>query len=272
MVHKPGHLEFDDAPAKKDVSKTPQAIDFGASGTAEHKPRQSEISPSGRREPSALFNAADGMAIAPAMEFARAKFPDLYAAHELSIERKIRQLIPWQHETVSTWGSRALDENAAVTTRTAQLIKRFSGHGINELVEKATDLAQRGETGLLNRLFLRGKIISFKPALKVAKSQLADLIKDCNEYISLIEPLRAQLSVNLVALVAAHEALAKPHGGAIEAALHSRRVLLQQAIHQAELTALQLHELKQHVAAQLTHVEQLLTITIPAFEIANAAK
>lgn len=274
MIQKPGHLQFDDSTVAKAASKTPKAVEFGeagAAGTAEYKAKKPDLHAPRPREPAALFNAGEA-SIAPAIDYARATFPDLSAIHEPGIDRKIRQLVPWKHETVTTWGSKALDENAVVTTKAAQLISRFSEYKINELVERATVLAQRGESGFLNRLFLRGKVISFKPALKVAKTQLTQLTKDCGDYISSIEPLRVQLSISLVALVSAYEALTRPAASSIDTALHSRRMLLQQAIHQAELTSLQLHELKQQIAMQLSHVDQLLMITIPAFEIANAAK
>lgn len=255
------------------MPRSPKAIEFGDAGLdgkARH-PEKPQRHASAQREPPPLFGDG-GIIIAPAMEHARATFPDLAKSQEQSIERKLRQLLPWRHEIVATWGAKVLDENAANTTRAAQLINRFSEYGINEVVEKATAVARRGDSNLLNRLFLRNKVISYKPALTVAKTHLMQLIKDCSDCLASVGPLKLQLKINLVSLASAYEALGKPTENAVEETLGSRRVLLQQAIHQTELTALQLHELKQQLAAQLTTVEQLLIITIPAFEIADAAK
>ena len=272
MIHKPGHLQFDDSAAGKRKPESPGSIDFGSQGgrAASVKARFSPPAPS-LGNPTPVFSEGSGD-IAPALAHARSAFADLARVHEHSLERKIRQLLPWRHEVVGNWGSKALQENAAITTSAARLINSFAEYRIGELVEKATSVAQRGESGLLNRIFLRGRVISFKPSLNVAKSQLAVLAREGSGAIAALDELGTQLRLNLAALVSAYEGLSKPHEHALEASIHSRRVLLQQSIHQSELTTLQLHELKQQIAAQSSHVEQLLMITIPAFEIADAAK
>jgi hypothetical protein len=267
MSHKPGHLQFDNSAAAKQKPKTPGAIEFGAASAQPAKVPP----PSAQRTPAAVFSEGGGD-IAPAMAHVRTAFADLARAHEHSLERKIRQLAPWKHDVVGAWGSRALQENAAVTTQTARVINSFAEYRINELVEKATVMAQRGGSGLLNRFFLRGKVISFKPKLAVARSQLEALTRECSAHIASLDELGVRLRVDLAALSSSWEALPRPKDHELESAVHSRRVLLQQSIHQAELTALQLQELKQQIAAQTAQVEQLLMITIPAFEMADAAK
>ncbi len=221
--------------------------------------------------PSAVFDEGGGD-IAPAMAYARTAFAELARAHEHSLERKIRQLSPWKHEVVNGWGGKALQENAAITTQTARIISKFAECRIGELIEKATLMARRGESGLLNRIFLRSKVISFKPSLSVARSQLATFSLECNTNIAGLDELGVRLRLDLAALSSAYEALPKPGEQTLESSIHSRRVLLQQSIHQAELTSLQLHELKQQIAMQSAGVEQLLMITIPAFEMSDAAR
>ncbi len=274
MIQKPGHLQFDDSAPQPVTHRAPAPIDFGqaAPEAGTQPPReQSTRHNATHREPAPLFSDG-GIAIAPAMAHARSAFPELAQSEERSIEARLRQLLPWKHEIVSTWGGKVLDENAAITTSAAQLINRFSDYAINELAEKATAVARRGESNLLTRLFLRNQLISYKPALTVAKAQLMQLLKDCGDHLVSVAPINLQLRINLVALIAAYDGLAKPAENAVDATINARRVLLQQAIYQAELTESQLQELKQQMAALLTTVEQLLTITIPAFEIADAAK
>ncbi len=275
MEHKPGHLQFDETARKPASSGTPRAVDFGAMDSGDSgqdvTPRPERPQPPAPPTPAPLFHDA-GLSIAPALAHARATFPEFAKIQEHRLEPKLRQLLPWRHETVAAWGSKVLDENAATTTRTAELIRRYSEYRIDELAERATAMAQRGASSRLLRLFLRRKVISFRPALTVARMQLAQALKECGDARTAAEPLALQLQVHLIALAAAHGALAQPGESALAAAIHARRVLLQQAIHQAELTALQLGELKQQMAARLATVEQLLTITIPAFEIANAAR
>ncbi len=267
MNHKPGHLQFDDSAPAPAKAGTPRAIEFGDGG--EEGPRR--LAQRALREPDRAFH--DGsISVAPAVEHARAVFPEFAISQEHSLEIKLRQLVPWRHETVASWGAKALEESAAATSSAARLINRFAEYGIPELVEYALAIAQRGTSGLVQRLFLRRKILSSKPALTVAKSQLTQLLKECSDALASIEPLALQLKLNLVALAAAYEALAKPAEDSVDAAIVSRRVLLQQAVHQAELTVLQVAELRQQMAAQLHNVDRLLTITIPAFEIADAAR
>ncbi len=267
MNHKPGHLQFDDSAPTLAKARTPKAIDFGDAGAgAPDRLRQRAL-----REPGRAFHDSN-ISVTPAIEHARATFPEFAKSQEHSLEIKLRQLVPWQHEVVAAWGGKALDENAAATSRAAQLINRFAVCGIAELVENATATAQRGASSLLHRLFLRRKVISCKPELAAAKSRLAQLLKEGSNSVAALGPLTLQLRLNLVALAAAYDTLAKPAEDTLDAAIASRRALLQQAIHQAELTVLQLTELKQQMTEQLHNVDQLLTITIPAFEIADAAR
>ncbi|HKB58469.1 MAG TPA: hypothetical protein VKC56_00340 [Gallionellaceae bacterium] len=271
MTHKPGHLQFDQSLPRPAVARTPGAVEFGDAGTGAGERPATQQQRGAAHVPARAFGDG-GISITPALEQARAAFPDLARSHEHSLEVKLRQLVPWRHEVIAGWGGNALDKNAAATSSVAQLISRLADYGIDRLVEDAMAMAQRGSSSLLHRLFLRGRIISKKPSLTVAKSQLTRLLKECADTAAVAEPLTVQLRLNLVALASAIDAFPKPADHALEATLASRRTLLQQSIHQAELTALQLKELKQQLATLLHSVDQLLAITIPAFEIADAAK
>jgi hypothetical protein len=57
---------------------------------------------------------------------------------------------------------------------------------------------------------------------------------------------------------------------ALDSAAQNRRVILQQAAQQYKLLTLQMESVQQQLVEQLANVDQVLTITIPAFEVSNS--
>ena len=79
---------------------------------------------------------------------------------------------------------------------------------------------------------------------------------------------------NLTLHWAALAVVSKLAGGAADAtlldALVQRRTLLQQAVRQAELSMLQMGQVRQQAADLIGQVSSFLTVTLPALEMAQA--
>ena len=73
---------------------------------------------------------------------------------------------------------------------------------------------------------------------------------------------------------AALAVVSKLAGGALDAtlsdALVQRRTLIQQAVRQAELSMLQMGQMRQQAADLIGQVSSFLTVTLPALEMAQA--
>lgn len=210
--------------------------------------------------------------IASAMKHVRDNYQTL-SVEMPSIERQIKQLIPVKMSTISTWGSSALDQEAQLSTNIAQMVRTFSGIRGNELMEKVLNLAKavRSE-GFLDKLFgsTQESALQYKPQLGVLKTQLTQLMPEYEQNIKNASASETRIMIQFAALVAVKEATGTSGDDSLERAILDRRNILQQAAMQSKLSRLQLIETQKSIAQQISRVEQLLTVTLPAFEMATA--
>ena len=110
----------------------------------------------------------------------------------------------------------------------------------------------------------------FKAALTASRAQLLQLMADSEVAMRNLEASAQNLSLHGAALTV----VAKLAGGALDVtvsdALIQRRTLIQQAVRQAELSILQMGQVRQQAADLIGQVSSFLTVTLPALEMAQA--
>jgi hypothetical protein len=127
---------------------------------------------------------------------------------------------------------------------------------------------------ILHKMF-QGKprtILFFKPRLIVMQSQLVAMLPGVQKYLDEATNLQHLLTLNVASLSGVCEASGAINDPTLEHTAHDRRTLLTQSANQAKLIQLQLKQTLTLISDQLSRCNQMINVTIPAFEMANASK
>ena len=243
----PKPLSFDDLPAPPTPpAKTPKAV------------------------ARVLFESEDHPAVRDALASAWADYPALFEHSEQRLAALFRRLLPVRLTLVTEWAEQALMEQAALLQPMTELVLRFSQMAVPALLDAALE-STRTPPGMFGKLFRRSSSpAEYKAALTSARAQLVQLMADSEVATRRLEESAKNLSLHWAALAV----VAKLAGGAADAtlldALVQRRTLIQQAVRQAELSILQMGQVRQQAADLIGQVSSFLTVTLPALEMAQA--
>ena len=242
----PRALSFDDLPAAPPPGAPPKAA------------------------PRALFESEDHPAVRDALALTRADYPVLFAQSEQRLAALFRRLLPVRLALVTEWGEGPLMEQAALLQPVTDLVLKFAQMAVPALLDAALE-STKAPTGVFGKLFRRpSSPAEYKPALTSNRAQLIELMADSEIAMRNLEESAQNLGLHLTAL-AVVSTLA---GGALDAtladALVQRRTLLQQAVRQAELSIMQMGQVRQQAADLIGQVSSFLTVTLPALEMAQA--
>lgn len=244
----PRALSFDDLPAPAPPDAPPQAV------------------------PGALFDSEDHPAVRDALATARADYPELFAHAEQRLAALFRRILPVKLSLVTQWGEGALVEQAALLQPATELVLKLTQLAVPALLDAALE-STRPPTGVLGKLLRRQAAPArYKPALTASREQLQGLMADSEAVLRDLEESARNLSLHGAALAV----VSKLAGGSPDAvlldALVQRRTLIQQAVRQAELSILQMGQMRQQAADLIGQVSSFLTVTLPALEMAQAQR
>ena len=272
------------------TNHTPKAFDFGeepaaqptgpgAGGTAPKALSFDDLpAPSAAADlrestaPRALFESEDHPAVRDAMATVRTDYPVLFAESEQRLAGLFRRILPVKLVLVTHWAEEPLMEQAALLEPVTELVRRFAAMQVPAMLEAA--LANtRAPTGVLGKLFTRARApAQYKPELVAARAQLQLLMQDSEVATRKLDQSAKNLALHWVVLaVVSHLAGRAPDATLLDALLQ-RRTLIQQAVRQAELSILQMGQMRQQAAELIGQVTSFLTVTLPALEMAQTQK
>ena len=242
----PGALSFDDLPPAPDSGVTAKPV------------------------ARALFDSEDHPAVRDALATVRADYPTLFEHAEQRLAAMFRRILPVRLSLVTQWAEAPLMAQAALLQPVTELVLKFAQMAVPATIEAALE-STRAPTGVLGKLFRRPTSpAQYKPALTSARAQLLQLMTDSEVATRNLEESAKSLTLHGAALAV----VAKLAGGAPDAtlldALTQRRTLIQQAVRQAELSILQMGQVRQQAAELIGQVSSFLTVTLPALEMAQA--
>ena len=285
---KPKAFDFgaDAQPAVEAASPpvAPRAFDFGdpheAAPPASGPPRALSFddvpaAPAGsgmtaKVVPAALFDSEDHPAVRDALATARADYPTLFAHAEGRFAILFRRILPVKLALVTDWAEEPLLEQAALLQPITELVLKFTRMGVPALLESALD-STRAPSGMFGKLFRRpASPAEFKPALTAARAQLLQLMADSEVAMRNLEESAQNLSLHGAVLAVVAALAGNSPDAALLDALTQRRTLIGQAVRQAELSILQMGQVRQQAAELIAQVSSFLTVTLPALEMAQA--
>lgn len=212
-------------------------------------------------------DAADSRA-PDAMKIAEAKFPDLVRQNREKIELQIRQLLPLKVDVVLEWGDKPLSYAAQQSGATTKLQREISSSNTNSVIEHAVNATQNNPNALM-RMLGRDDAVAFKPRLAVVTSNINRWLQTIATTVSEIETTRTKLMVNLASLVAVVDMVGAIPDDELDRVVASRRMILNQATTQTELSIASCKETRRQLIEQKSTVDTLLNVTIPAYESAK---
>ena len=218
----------------------------------------------------ALFDSEDHPAVRDALSLAWADYPQLFEHAEQRLAALFRRLLPVRLKLVTEWAEGPLMEQAALLQPITELVLKFANMAVPALLEAALE-SSRAKPSVFGKLFRRPPTLAeHKAALLSSRGQLVQLMADSEVATRDLEASAKNLALHGAALAV----VSKLAGGALDAALADalvqRRTLIQQAVRQAELSILQMGQVRQQAADLVGQVSSFLTVTLPALEMAQA--
>ncbi|MDK6075457.1 hypothetical protein [Massilia varians] len=217
-----------------------------------------------------LFESEDHPAVRDALAIAHADYPALSEHAGQRLAALFRRILPLKLPVVTQWAEGPLMEQAALLQPITELVLTFTQMGVPALLESALE-STRAPAGVFDKLFRRPKSAAqYKAELASSRAQLLQLIADSDAAVRALEESARNLGLHAAVLAV----VSKLAGGATDAslsdALVQRRTLIQQAVRQAELSILQMGQVRQQAAELVGQVSSFLTVTLPALEMAQA--
>lgn len=220
--------------------------------------------------PAALFDSEDHPAVRDALALARSDYPILFAHAEGRFAALFRRILPVKLAPVMDWAEEPLQEQATLLQPITELVLKFTQMGVPALLEAALE-STRAPSGMFGKLFRRPQApAEYKPALTSARAQLLQLMADSEGAMRNLEASAQNLGLHGAALAVVASLAGNSPDAALLDALTQRRTLIGQAVRQAELSILQMGQVRQQAAELIAQVSSFLTVTLPALEMAQA--
>ena len=266
------------------TNQTPKAFDFGdeplppAGGTApkalsfDDLPAVPATAGRAKATPRALFDSEDHPAVRDALATAHTDYPLLFAEWEPRLAALFRRILPVKLSLVTDWAEDALMEQAALLAPITELVRQFSDMAVPAKLEAAL-ASTRAPTGVLGKLFNRARApAQYKPELAAARAQLQQLMQESELATRNLDQSARNLTLHWVVLAVVSRLAGRAPDATLLDVLVQRRTLLQQAVRQAELSILQMGQVRQQAAELIGQVTSFLTVTLPALEMAQTQK
>ena len=250
------------APDPADLPAVPRAFDF-----TDVQPAPSGLPP--KTAPRALFESEDHPAVRDALSTVRTGYPVLFAHSEQRLAALFRRILPVKLALVTDWAEAPLMEQAGLLQPVTGLVRQFAEMAVPALLEDALESA-KAPTGVFGRLFSRRTSpAQYKSELIAARAQLQQLMADSDAATRNLDESAKNLTLHWVALAVVSELAGNTPDATLLDVLLQRRTLIQQAVRQAELSMLQMGQVRQQAADLVGQVSSFLSVTLPALEMAR---
>ena len=265
----PRAFDFGDvhaASAAPAASSPPKPFSFDDLDTAQGAPGP------GPKASRLLFDSEDHPALRDAMALAWAEYPALAAHAQQRLSALFRRILPLKLSLVTDWAQAPLSEQAALLQPITELVLKFTQMGVPALLEAALE-STRPPSGMIGRLLRRSAApAEYTPALTSARTQLLQLMADSELATRKLEESAQSLRLHAVVLAVASTLAGDSPDATLLDALLNRRTLIQQAVRQAELSILQMGQVREQAAHLIGQIASFLTVTLPALEMAQAQR
>lgn len=272
------------SPAPAAPLAAPKAFDFGAAEArvpAPHAappkvlsfddlpaaPAPSSAPP--KAAPRPLFDSEDHAAVRDALATARADYPVVFGHSEQRLAALFRRILPVKLSLVTDWAEAPLMEQAALLQPITALVRKFAEMEVPAMLEAALE-STRAPTGVFGKLLRRTRSpFQYKPELVASRAQLQQLMADSEVATRNLDESAKNLTLHWVVLAVVSELAGGARDETLLDVLQQRRTLIQQAVRQAELSILQMGQVRQQAAELIGQVSSFLTVTLPALEMAR---
>ena len=225
------------------------------------------VTPSPSNIGALSFGGATGYAVTVDKIVAQIEHDHPSVFQKNKILARVNRLIPIDIDKISTWGQQTLETN--LLNEVVSLSTRFSKMDGADTISDALKATQKTPS-VLNKIIKSLDPLSYIPALTVLQQSLTPLRDEGVEYHKQCEQYSKELVLDLVCLSTTIDLVGTANNTRIEKAVHDRKVLLTNANQQAQLVILKVDQMMGIIEQQHNQVTQLLTITLPAYQLAKS--
>jgi len=217
--------------------------------------------------PQAAFGVTEHPAYAQIIAKIKSDHAQIYAANEFKIKNGVTTLLPLKVETILDWGQKAMERVRDASNEATRMSRLFSNAEGNELCEKALEATRA--TGAARFFRIAADPLKFRPQLAALQSSLTTWLPQCNTLIDSAKAAHNKLMSLLVVMNVTADIVGTSDDLDVDRVLTQRRTMITQSTMQADLTVKQLEQLRDQIINQRMQIDQLVNVTLPAYEAAK---
>jgi hypothetical protein len=219
--------------------------------------------------PGAVFQQTNSIAVQAVMDELKKSHSDLFLTEGAKLEREVAQLVPLDIARVMNWAATYVAAMGDVSGEVSHIVRSFTAARGAELIAETLKALTQKPT-FLSKL-IHETNISTRPQLFALRSQLQLWISETVDLEKRVDKVRVKLITKMTSLRVVADMCGNPKDTALSDALYERQLLIAQATTQIQITAQQLTDVRRQIADQLSRIDQLVNITIPAYNSANSS-
>ena len=220
-------------------------------------------------EPSALFKMdkkdIHGLVAKTCNRIAKLN-KDLYESNALYCQTQCSLLLPLNSAVVIDWGNKHLERMRVTTNEVTRHVKIVTETQCNEYVEDTLDKLKAKPNWLSGMFGSKTEwIIKAESHLRTISNTLMTVLPVLDNLSSDMNRHSAKLVLKLAIISALSDVVGVIPDSVLESAVHSRKVIIQQSIMQAQLSIQELINTKKYIITQKQQIDQILNVSIPMF-------
>lgn len=215
-----------------------------------------------------VVSTQPGSLAAEAFKEAIRLFPEIAKANESKIDVHLKQLLPMKVEVVIDWGDKHATTASKVASDVAAVVRQVSDYKLPELLADATQSIT--STQSFFQKLVSHDVVSYKPRLVAARINLVNWLLQLNGFYEAALEAQNKVNVYQVSLSAAVAFVGVIADNTLDRVCHQRQMFLQQVSQQATFTVAQVKDQLDNLYAIKAGLDQLLDVTIPAYQNAKA--
>ncbi len=214
------------------------------------------------KQPKSLFDNASVSNTEMALKYIETNYSEAIIDKE-KLKRQIKQLFPLNIETILSWGGNTVELLGENTDKISKLSLAITSTNLSECIEETVEFINKkqGFSFFSKQIDLNQNKIN----LAKYKQELSQALLDLDPKEKELDYAEKRIQTNYLSLLGVRETN-NVQDDLIKNAIINRTQLLQGCIQQIRLNQMKIKQVKQFIIDRIQRIDQLLQVTIPAFE------
>lgn len=190
----------------------------------------------------------------------------LYEDNSAYCQSQCSLLLPLNTTVIIDWGNKHLERMRITTNEVTRNVKIVIDTQCNEHVEDISKKLTSKPNWVVGLFKSKTEwIIKSESHLKTISSTLMTVLPVLDKLSNDMNMHNSKLTVKLAIISAVSDIVGVINDKIIESALHSRKVIIQQAVIQSQLSIQELVSTKKYIITQKQQIDHIINVSIPMF-------